>query len=68
MSEKFGAAFDNVPAAKKGPGSIFMKEFEILKSDFKDSISRDVVELTLRMDVEESESYDPDDGTIKLTW
>ncbi|CZR66898.1 related to hsp70 protein [Phialocephala subalpina] len=67
MSEKFGAAFDKVPAAKKGPGSIFMKDFEILKSDFRDSAPDHVVELTLKMDLEESESYDPDDGTIKLT-
>ncbi|KAF8848716.1 Hsp70 family protein-like protein [Acephala macrosclerotiorum] len=68
MSEKFGAAFDNVSAAKKGPGSGFMEDFETIKSDFKDSIRDDVVELTLKMDLEESESYDPDDGTIKLTW
>lgn len=67
MSEKFGAAFDNVAAAKKGPGSRFMEDFEILKFDFRDSAHDDMVELPLRMDIEESESYDPDDGTIKLT-
>lgn len=67
MNEKFGAAFDKVATAEKGPGSRFMEDFEIVKSDFPNSARDNMVELPLRMDIEESESYDPDDGTIKLT-
>lgn len=68
MRKKFGSAFDAVPLEKKGPGSKFMEEFEVLKSGFGEGQGiDDVVELTLRMDLGESESYDPDDRTIKLT-
>ena len=53
MSDRFGDAFDNLPMRRKGPGSEFMKRFEIIKRDFGHSDEESVYELPLNMTVED---------------
>ncbi|KAK6828704.1 hypothetical protein RU639_003752 [Aspergillus parasiticus] len=51
MSDRFGDAFDNLPMRRKGPGSEFMKKFEIIKRDFGSSDESTDFELPLNMTV-----------------
>ncbi|KAK2850556.1 hypothetical protein FQN49_005545 [Arthroderma sp. PD_2] len=58
MSERFGEAFDKLPPKKKGPGSEFMKKFEIIKKDFGYKLlEEEVHEIPLNMTV-----YNPNPG------
>lgn len=53
MLDRFGDAFDNLPMRRKGPGSEFMKQFEIIKRDFGSSDESDYFELPLNMIVQD---------------
>lgn len=66
MSNTFGDAFRQLPFAKRGPGSNFMKEFERIKRDFGSSVlCDDTFEVTLVLDgVEDSDNYDSQTGTV----
>jgi hypothetical protein len=68
MSSTFGSSFDNLPFGLIGPGSKFMKEFEITKRDFGSSSRRnEIFEIPLVMrEVEESANYDPDEGNVRF--
>jgi hypothetical protein len=68
MSSTFGSAFDGLAFGLRGPGSRFMKEFEMAKRDFGSSSRRDeIFEIPLVMqDVEESENYEPEEGNVKF--
>lgn len=69
MSRKFGANFDRLKFEKKGPGSRFMKDFEVNKRDFGSSDDLDqVYEINLVMPgVSYSDHYDDDESVVKLT-
>jgi hypothetical protein len=69
MSSTFGEKFDSLPFAVRGPGSRFMKEFELIKRDFGTSSRlHDTFEVQLGMDgLEESENYDPDMRNVMFT-
>jgi hypothetical protein len=69
MSSTFGPDFDNLPFVLRGPGSKFMKEFEMVKRDFGSNTRRDeIFEIPLAMrGVEESENYEPDEGNVRFS-
>jgi hypothetical protein len=68
MSSTFGTVFDNLPFGLKGPGSRFMKEFEIVKRDFGSNSRHDeTFEIPLAMrGVEESVNYEPEEGNVRF--
>lgn len=69
MSERFGPAFDAIPAKKKGPGSNFMRHFEVLKRDFGHD-SEDTtheLELSMRSSQVDPRYYDEDEGTVIIS-
>jgi hypothetical protein len=74
LSRRFGAPFDSLPFSKKGPGSKFMISFETVKRDFgrndddhdDDDGIREVTDL--KLDIPDSEFYDEEEQTVKLTW
>jgi hypothetical protein len=69
LSERFGTAFDEVPAALKGPGSEFMRNFEGVKRDFGFNNSQDDVELrSLKLDLfdQDEDSYDEQERVVTL--
>ncbi|RLL99951.1 hypothetical protein CFD26_105606 [Aspergillus turcosus] len=49
MSERFGAAFNDLPFTRKGPGSRFMDTFQMFKETFCCSAEDRVYQLPLRM-------------------
>lgn len=53
MSERFGDAFDTLPMKRKGPGSEFMKKFEVVKRDFGNSDEERFFELPINMPIED---------------
>ena len=60
-------AFDNVPLAKKCPGSRFMTCFEKLKQDFGLTDNRDDRELSpLNLNIPDSEYYDGEESIVNL--
>lgn len=69
MSERFGNAFDEVPLKRKGPGSEFMKKFELVKRDFGFNKEDKIHELTLRMKLEDPDPkfYDDDEYSVLLS-
>jgi hypothetical protein len=68
LSERFGLAFDNVPHARKAPGSRFMNEFEKLKMQFG---SRDYLgpqEIgPINLMIPTNSHYDAENQAVKLT-
>ena len=68
MSNRFGAAFDQLSFEKKGPGSRFMMGFEGLKRDFGfNNEASAIYDVTLVMPgVESSEYYDATEQQVKL--
>ncbi|KAI9890244.1 MAG: hypothetical protein M1814_004279 [Vezdaea aestivalis] len=68
LSERFGDAFDSLPAKRKGPGSRLMNSFELVKHDFGWTTEMKTHEIgPLNMDVEDTFFYDSDEGSIKLS-
>lgn len=70
MSQRFGKAFDMLPAKKKGPGSEFMRKFEIIKKDFGFNIEEDRIhELPLNMiaSTVKSEYFDAEERLVLLS-
>lgn len=69
MSERFGNAFDEIPLKRKGPGSEFMKKFELVKRDFGFYKEDKINELTLRMKLEDPDPtfYDEDECSVLLS-
>lgn len=72
LSSRFGTAFDDISYAQKGPGSIFMRSFEVAKCNFEgnedegeDQFAFDIGPLDLS--IQNSEHYDPDDQTVALS-
>lgn len=64
MSEKFGAAFDDLPAKKKGPGSKFMQDFERQKFEFGHAEDTQF-EVSLHMPkAKNSKHYDAEESTV----
>ncbi|KAH8804545.1 Hsp70 family protein-like protein [Xylogone sp. PMI_703] len=67
LTKRFGSAFKNVPSTQKGPGSAFMRCFEGVKRDFGLFTTSEEKEIyPLRLDIEESKYYDPEESTIKI--
>jgi hypothetical protein len=69
MSERFGTAFDEIPLKRKGPGSEFMKKFELVKRDFGFSREDKVNELPLRMKLKDPDDkfYDDEESFVLLS-
>ncbi|KAH8705851.1 hypothetical protein BGW36DRAFT_354243 [Talaromyces proteolyticus] len=70
MSSRFGVAFDDVAAEKKGVGSRFMREFELHKHDFghADNFLDIQFEVPLVMcNVKNGRNYDTEDCQVKLS-
>lgn len=69
MSERFGPAFDNLPAKRKGPGSAFMRRFEVIKRNFG-ADSEDTtheLELVMRCVQVDPEYYDEDESMVIIS-
>ena len=68
MSDRFGDAFDSLPMKRKGPGSEFMKNFEVIKRDFGNSDEERIFELPINMAVENPnpEHFDDEERMILL--
>lgn len=69
MSERFGDDFDSLPLKRRGPGSEFMKKFELIKSDFDPSAEEITQELPLQMDPTDPnpEHYDDEERLVLLS-
>jgi hypothetical protein len=68
LSRRFGAKYDDLPFAQKGPGSRLMTSFEKHKRDFGLNDNKDVREIgPIRLDVSDSEYFDEDERNVKLT-
>ncbi|GIJ81658.1 hypothetical protein Asppvi_000157 [Aspergillus pseudoviridinutans] len=69
MSDRFGDAFDNLPTKRKGPGSEFMKKFEIIKRDFGNSDEETTFELPLNMTVAnpDPEFFDEEERLVLIS-
>ncbi|GBF66389.1 hypothetical protein TMEN_9109 [Trichophyton mentagrophytes] len=70
MSRRFGKAFDMLPAKKKGPGSEFMRKFEIVKKDFGFNIEEDKIyelPLNIRAGKVKSEYFDDEERLVLLS-
>lgn len=66
MSKTFGEPFDKRRFEDKGPGSKFMKEFEMWRHDFGHERSPEM-DVTLKMEgVEESGYYDEEENSVLL--
>ncbi|KAL4789394.1 actin-like ATPase domain-containing protein [Aspergillus venezuelensis] len=52
MSDRFGDSFHELPSKRKGPGSEFMKKFELIKRDFGCSDEETTFELPLNMNID----------------
>jgi len=68
MEKQFGTAYTNVDWVKKGPGSKFMKEFEMHKRDFGKIVDKNrYYEMALVMsDIPPTRHYDPEESTVKI--
>jgi hypothetical protein len=69
MSQKFGKDFDDMPFRLKGPGSRFMKEFELHKCSFghkRDVLAVYEVQLVMK-NVENSAYYDKENWFVRVT-
>ncbi|BCR91386.1 Hsp70 family protein [Aspergillus chevalieri] len=66
MSDRFGDAFDSLPMKRKGPGSEFMKNFEVIKRDFGNSDEERIFELPINMAVEDPnpEHFDDEERMV----
>lgn len=68
MSRRFGEAYDSIEMRRKGPGSRFMNAFESAKRSFgAPGEYRDQELGPLRMEVEDSDWYDAEEGMVRLT-
>lgn len=70
MSERFGNSFDELPSRRKGPGSDFMKKFELIKRDFSgQEDSEDYYELPLNMPLDEPDPkiFDEEERLVIIT-
>jgi hypothetical protein len=69
MSRRFGKNFGSLPNALNGPGSIFMKNFEIIKKSFgyNDDYSVKEVEGLGDMVFPASPFWDPKYKAVRLT-
>uniref|UniRef100_A0A093VJ31 Heat shock 70 kDa protein 12B n=1 Tax=Talaromyces marneffei PM1 TaxID=1077442 RepID=A0A093VJ31_TALMA len=70
MSERFGPAFDTLPAKKKGPGSAFMGRFEVLKRNFgiESEDTTHELELSMRPSQVDPQYYDEDEGAVIISY
>ncbi|KAH8702220.1 Hsp70 family protein [Talaromyces proteolyticus] len=66
MSERFGTAFDALPAKRIGPGSAFMRRFEALKRNFGLDTEDTTYELPLNIRSSQvaPEYYDEEEGSV----
>jgi hypothetical protein len=68
LSKRFGSKFDDLPFSQKGPGSRFMASFETYKKSFGLNDDRDIREIgPIRLDLPDSDHYDEDERSVKLT-
>ncbi|KAK3897932.1 heat shock protein SSA3 [Staphylotrichum tortipilum] len=68
MKERFGEAFENVPARRKGPGSEFMSSFEKAKQSFgtTENDSFEIYPIDMQGDFA-PEAYDEDEAAVTLS-
>jgi hypothetical protein len=69
MSQRFGDAFDNLPAKRKSPGSEFMSKFEIIKRDLGHSDELTIFELPLNMNAPDAnpDHFDNEERLVFLS-
>jgi hypothetical protein len=70
MTRQFGTAYTSLDMKKRGPGSNFMRNFEVVKRNFGDSDhDRDTFEIEpIDLDLPApSLKYDEDERAIKLS-
>lgn len=69
MSERFGPAFDDLPTKKKGPGSTFMRYFEVLKRNFghDNEDTTHEIELPMRSLEVDPQYYDYDEQSVIIS-
>ena len=69
MEDTFETSYTNLPWDKRGPASRFMKDFEGHKRDFgtPDDLSEIFVLNLVMKDAEDSDNYDTDDHTVRIT-
>jgi len=68
MTERFGAAFENVPSRRKGPGSEFMTSFEKAKQSFGTTENElfEIYPIDMQGDLA-LEHYDEDEAAVVLS-
>lgn len=69
MSKRFGAAWDDIPIHRKGPGSNFMNRWETVKRQFGeegDDRTQELGPINLK-NIPDSQWYDEEEGMVKLT-
>jgi hypothetical protein len=68
MSRRFGDLFNQLPPAKRGPGSQFMSSFELIKRDFGAKDDDRLKEVgPLKLNSSNPLHYDEDEGMVKLS-
>ncbi|KAF5877191.1 putative hsp70 family protein [Botrytis fragariae] len=69
LSDHFGNDFDSIPYSRKGPGSVLMNNWEVLKKGFGRNMEEaGTVELgPLYLDLPSSHQYDREDNVIFLS-
>ncbi|KAK2743030.1 hypothetical protein FQN57_004986 [Myotisia sp. PD_48] len=69
MSERFGAAFENLSSRIKGPGSSFMQDFEQVKQSFGHTYAEEVYEIPLDMRISDPDPnyFDEDERLVLLS-
>ncbi|KAF7191493.1 Heat shock protein SSA4 [Pseudocercospora fuligena] len=68
MSERFGAAWDDLPLRQRGPGSRFMNEWENVKRGFGEPGAEDEPEVYLVLEGDHDDKfYDSDENTVRFT-
>ncbi|THV49368.1 hypothetical protein BGAL_0198g00060 [Botrytis galanthina] len=69
LSDRFGNAFDSIPYSRKGPGSVLMNNWELLKKGFGSNMENPgTLELgPLYLDLPSSHQYDRDENVTFLS-
>ncbi|KAF7909369.1 uncharacterized protein EAF01_003087 [Botrytis porri] len=69
LSDRFGNAFDSISYSRKGPGSVLMNNWEMLKKGFgRNMENADTLELgPLYFDLPSSHQYDRNDNVVFLS-
>jgi hypothetical protein len=70
MIKTFGEAYTSLPLKRRGPGSEFMRSFEVAKRSFgSEEAQRAMLEIDhIHMDTFDCSFYDSDEGCVLLPW